>query len=256
MSTVSRNELMNYLTGLLSPASFKDYCENGLQVEGIDQIGTLVSGVTACQALLDRAVELNADAILVHHGYFWKGEPQSLVGMKGRRIRTLIKNDINLIAYHLPLDVHAEYGNNAQLAKLLGLTVTEGLEEGNPLSVGSVGELSEPITAQAFSERLASVLGREPLHITPDREKEQIHRVAWCTGAAQSYIYKAIVAEVDAFVTGEISEPTVHTAREEGIHFYSAGHHATERYGVKALGEHLAETFGIQHHFVDIDNPV
>lgn len=262
MSTVSRNELMGYLTGLLSPESFKDYCENGLQVEGADQIETIVSGVTACQALLDRAVELKADAVLVHHGYFWKGEPQRLVGMKGRRIRTLIKNDINLIAYHLPLDVHAEYGNNAQLAKLLNLNVTDGLEEGNPLSVGLVGELENPISAQAFSEVLARVLGREPLHIGPyqhdasDSASDLISKVAWCTGAAHSYLYKAIAAGADAFITGEISEPTVHTAREEGIHFFSAGHHATERYGVKALGEHLAEVYGIKHHFVDIDNPV
>ncbi len=254
MSTVSRNELMKYLNTLLTPEAFKDYCENGLQVEGTDQIRTLVSGVTACQALLDEAVARNADAVLVHHGYFWKGEPQSLVGMKGKRIRTLIKNDMNLIAYHLPLDAHPELGNNAQLAKLLGLNVIDGLEVGNPNSIGLVGALSKPMTAQKFSERLSQVLGREPLHI--GEQETTISKVAWCTGAAHSYIYKAIDAGVDAFITGEISEPTVHVAREEGIHFYSAGHHATERYGAKALGEHLAEKFGLDHHFVDIDNPV
>lgn len=254
MSIVSRIQLMDYLNTLLSPGDFKDYCENGLQVEGRDQIKTIVSGVTACQALLDQAVALNADAVLVHHGYFWKGEPQSLVGMKGKRIRTLIKNDINLIAYHLPLDVHPEYGNNAQLAKLLGLTILDGLEVGNPNSIGLVGELASPVTAEEFSKQLTAVLGRTPLHI--GEGSDSISKVAWCTGAAHSYIYKALAAGVDAFITGEISEPTVHIAREEGIHFYAAGHHATERYGAKALGDHLAEKFGIEHHFVDIDNPV
>jgi len=255
MSTVTRTELMQYLNTLLSPSEFNDYCENGLQVEGAESITTLVTGVTACQALLDKAVELNADAVLVHHGYFWKGEPQSLVGMKGKRIRTLIKNDINLIGYHLPLDVHSEFGNNAQLAKLLDIEVTGGLEPGNPNSVGLVGQFDQPISAEQLSQRLASVLNREPLHIGFESDAP-ISKVAWCTGSAHSYLPKALSLGVDAFITGEISEPVVHTAREEGIHFYSAGHHATERYGVKSLGEHLALHFGIEHYFVDIDNPV
>ncbi|WP_344800331.1 Nif3-like dinuclear metal center hexameric protein [Litoribacillus peritrichatus] len=254
MATISRNELMAYLTNLLSPHEFKDYCENGLQVEGSDRISTIVSGVTACQALLDKAVELGADAVLVHHGYFWKGEPQSLVGMKGRRIRTLIKNDINLIGYHLPLDAHAEFGNNAQLAKLLGVEITGGLEAGNPNSIGLVGQLETAVTPDELSERLEKALNRKPLHISGG--PLQISRIAWCTGSADSYIGKALAAEADAYITGEISEPVVHTAREEGIHFYSAGHHATERYGVKSLGEHLASHFDLEHHFVDIDNPV
>jgi len=255
MSTVSRTELMQYLNTLLSPSDFNDYCENGLQVEGTDSITTIVTGVTACQALLDKAVELNADAVLVHHGYFWKGEPQSLVGMKGKRIRTLIKNDINLIGYHLPLDVHSEFGNNAQLAKLLDIEIMGGLEPGNPNSVGLVGQFDQPVSAKQLSERLASVLNREPLHIGFESDAP-ISKVAWCTGSAHSYLPKALSLGVDAFITGEISEPVVHTAREEGIHFYSAGHHATERYGVKSLGEHLALHFGVIHHFVDIDNPV
>ena len=255
MSTVSRTELMQYLNTLLSPSEFNDYCENGLQVEGADSIATIVTGVTACQALLDKAVELNADAVLVHHGYFWKGEPQSLVGMKGKRIRTLIKNDINLIGYHLPLDVHSEFGNNAQLAKLLDIEITGGLEPGNPNSVGLVGQFDQPVSAEQLSERLASVLNREPLHIGFESDAP-ISKVAWCTGSAHSYLPKALSLGVDAFITGEISEPVVHTAREEGIHFYSAGHHATERYGVKSLGEHLALHYGVKHHFVDIDNPV
>ncbi len=254
MASLSRTELLHYLTNLLSPGEFKDYCENGLQVEGGSEISTIVTGVTACQALLDRAVELNADMVLVHHGYFWKGEPQSLVGMKGRRIRTLIKNDINLVAYHLPLDVHPEFGNNVQLANRLGIEITGGLEAGNPNSVGLVGQFENPISPDELSNRLRSVLNRDALHI--EGGPDEISKVAWCTGSADSYIYKALAANVDAFITGEISEPVVHTAREEGIHFYSAGHHATERYGVKSLGEHLAVHFGLEHYFVDIDNPV
>jgi dinuclear metal center YbgI/SA1388 family protein len=254
MADISRVELMRYLNTLLRPEEFQDYCENGLQVEGSDSISTIVSGVTACQALIDKAIELNADAVLVHHGFFWKGEPQSLVGMKGRRIRALVKNDINLIAYHLPLDVHSEFGNNAQLAKLLDLEIVTGLESGNPNSVGLVGKLPEPISAEALANKLEHVLDRKPLHI--DGGVPEVSSVAWCSGAAHSYLGKALAAGADAFITGEISEPVVHTAREEGIHFYSAGHHATERYGVKSLGEHLSVHFGIEHHFVDIDNPV
>lgn len=255
MSGVSRNELMAYVNNLMRPWDFKDYCENGLQVEGKASIKTLVTGVTACQALLDKAVELKADAILVHHGYFWKGEAQSLVGMKGKRIRTLIQNDINLIAYHLPLDVHQEFGNNVQLARLLELEITDGLDRGNPDSVGLIGRLAKPLTGAQLAERIGNVLGRAPMHIG-EGGKEEIFTVAWCTGSAQSYINKALDAGVDAYITGEISEPVVHTARELGIHFYSAGHHATERYGAKSLGEHLAQHFDIECHFVDIDNPV
>lgn len=255
MTGVSRNELMAYVNNLMRPWDFKDYCENGLQVEGTETIKTLVTGVTACQALLDKAVALNADAVLVHHGYFWKGEPQSLVGMKGKRIRTLIQNNINLIAYHLPLDVHSEFGNNVQLARLLGFEVMDGLERGNPNSVGLIGRLAQPASGDELSERIAKVLGRKPLHIG-EGGKPEITTVAWCTGSAQSYIDKALEAGVDAYITGEVSEPVVHTARELGIHFYSAGHHATERYGAKALGEHLAQHFDLECHFVDINNPV
>ena len=252
--SVARSDLVAYCDTLLESAAFQDYCPNGLQVEGRDEVQRLVSGVTASQALIDAAIDLRADMLLVHHGYFWKGEPAPLTGIKKNRVKALLDHDISLVAYHLPLDVHAEVGNNVQLARLLGWTISGGLEPGNPRSVGLHGELGAAQSAAELSASLERVLGREPLHI-PGNERP-IKRIAWCTGAAQGYIEKAVALGMDAFVTGEVSEPTVHSARENGIHFFAAGHHATERYGVKALGEKLARQFGLDHQFVDIDNPV
>ncbi|MCK7567018.1 Nif3-like dinuclear metal center hexameric protein [Marinobacter xestospongiae] len=233
----------------LTPETFQDYCPNGLQVEGSAQVHRIVSGVTASQALLDAAVADGADLVLVHHGYFWKGEPQAVTGMKRARLKTLLAHDINLVAYHLPLDDHPEYGNNRQLAEVLGI--------GNPRPLDGLvwqGELAVPMTPEALAAHLSQALGRQPLHVGMGAER--IRRVGWCTGAAQGYIAKALDAGMDAFISGEISEPTTHTARECGIHYYAAGHHATERYGVKALGQALADKFGIEHRFVDCDNPV
>jgi len=252
--TVSLQELINYSNELLTPERYRDYCPNGLQVEGRAEVRKIVTGVTASQALLDSAVELNADLILVHHGYFWKGEAEPVTGIKKRRLKTLLENDISLLAYHLPLDGHPELGNNARLAELLGLQVDGGLEPENPLSIGLVGRLKSPMVASAFSQHIASVLGREVMHI--EGGADLVETVAWCSGAAQGYIDKAAQLGVDAYISGEISEPTVHSARELGIHYYSAGHHATERYGVQALGQALAEKFGLEHQFVDIKNPV
>jgi len=210
--------------------------------------------VTASQALVDAAVEARADLLLVHHGYFWRGESAAVVGVKQRRLKALLQNDINLVAYHLPLDVHAELGNNVQLARLMGWQISGGLEPNNPRSVGLTGELAAPCAGEELAALLAARLQREPLFVAG--HDRPVKRIAWCTGAAQGYIDKAIALGVDAFITGEVSEPTVHAARENGIHFYAAGHHATERYGAKALGEHLAATFGLEHRFIDIDNPV
>lgn len=251
---VERDKLLRYCNELLDSGSFQDYCPNGLQVEGRNEIRLIVSGVTASQALVDAAVEAGADLLLVHHGYFWRGEAAQVVGIKHRRLKALLQHDINLMAYHLPLDVHAELGNNAQLAQLMGWQISGGLEPHNPRSVGLTGELPEPCSGDALAQQLAERLQREPLFIAG--HDRPVKRIAWCTGAAQGYIDKAIALGVDAFITGEVSEPTVHTARENGIHFYAAGHHATERYGAKALGDHLAATFGIEHQFIDIDNPV
>ncbi len=250
---VERNLLLQEIEQFLNVNAISDYCPNGLQVEGKAQIKRIVSGVTASQALIDAAIELQADAILVHHGYFWKGEDQRIVGMKQRRIKALLTHDINLLAYHLPLDVHPEVGNNVQLAQRLGLTVTGPLEPGNPRSVGLIGTLNAPLSASDFAARIESVLGRAPLVF--DQHKP-IQSVAWCTGGAQGYIEQAIAAGVDAYLTGEVSERTFHEAQENGISFFAAGHHATERYGVQALGDWLVKRFGIEHHYVECDNPV
>ncbi len=247
-------QLESLLNQKLSPELIKDYCPNGLQVEGRAEVKKIITGVTASKALIDRAIAMRADAILVHHGYFWKGEPEPIRGMKGARIRALIKNDINLYAYHLPLDVHPEIGNNAKLAELLNIQIEGGLEP-TPQSVAVYGSLQAPMSAAEFSERIETVLNRKPLHIAPETDK-QIKTVGWCTGGGQDYIELAAAKGLDAFISGEISERTTHIAREQQIHFFSAGHHATERYGVEALGEWLQKEHGFEVVFVDIDNPV
>ncbi len=246
-----RNELEVYLNQLLDISNFSDYCPNGLQVEGQDSICTLISGVTASLDLLQAAKTANADAILVHHGYFWRGENACLTGLKHRRIELLIANKINLFAYHLPLDVHQEFGNNTQLANKLGLLETGRFGE---QSIAVHGKLTQTISLDELGKQLSQVLAREP-QVIGDKHK-LIHKVAWCTGAAQNYFEAAISLGVDVFITGEISEQTVHIARESGVAFIAAGHHATERYGVQALGDHIAQKFGITHQFIDIDNPV
>lgn len=248
-------QLEKILNEKLQPQQIKDYSPNGLQVEGTPEVKRVITGVTASQALIDKAVELNADALLVHHGYFWKGEPEPIRGMKGRRIRTLIKNDINLMGYHLPLDIHPELGNNAELARLLDIEVEGGLE-GHPQSVAMFGKLSKPMTGAEFAEKINQVLNREPLHIAPENADKMIETVGWCTGGGQDYIELAAANGLDAFISGEISERTTYSAREQDIHYFAAGHHATERYGIKALGEWLAKEHGLDVEFIDIDNPV
>ncbi|MFZ5722327.1 MAG: Nif3-like dinuclear metal center hexameric protein [Pseudomonadota bacterium] len=258
MSTVTRQALVAALDQLLSPQLFGDYCPNGLQVEGRADIRRVVTGVTACQALLDAAVEARADAVLVHHGYFWKSEDPCVTGMKRRRLATLLAHDINLLAYHLPLDAHPELGNNVQLARRLGLVVTGPLDPRGPYEksrvVGNTGELAVPEAAGRFAARVGAVLGREVFHIGD--AAAPVRTVGWCTGAAQGYIEQAVAAGVDLYLTGEVSEQTVHVARETGIQFLACGHHATERYGVQAVGDWLASRFGIEHRHVDIENPV
>ncbi|OEE31166.1 Nif3-like dinuclear metal center hexameric protein [Vibrio anguillarum] len=238
----------------LNPQLIKDYCPNGLQVEGRTEIKKIVTGVTASQALIEQAIERNADALLVHHGYFWKSEPESIRGMKGHRIRALIRNDINLYAYHLPLDIHPELGNNKLLADLLGIHVDGGLE-GHPQSVAMFGHFEQALTADELSQRIEQALQRRPLHVAPSSNKI-IKTVGWCTGGGQDYVDLAAQHGLDAFISGEISERTTYSAREQNIHYFSAGHHATERYGVEALGEWLASEYGFEVEFIDINNPV
>ncbi len=229
---------------------FADYCPNGLQVEGARPIRRLVSGVTASLALIDAAAEQGADALLVHHGWFWKGEDSRLVGLRGERVRRLMASGMSLFAYHLPLDAHPSLGNNAQLARVLGLEVAG---TGGDRDLVWHGRLNEPTDAAAFGRRLMRRLGQRPLAV--GALERRIERVAWCTGAAQDYLEDAIALGADAFVSGEISERTTHVAREAGVVYFAAGHHATERYGVQALGEAIAEACGIEHRFIDVPNP-
>jgi len=250
---IELKELVAYTNDLLEIDRFQDYCPNGLQVEGKPQIQRLISGVNASQALIDAAIDSQADAILVHHGYFWHGEDARIVGMKQRRIKSLLDHNINLLAYHLPLDAHPVYGNNVQLGKRLQLTV-EGQFGPDIPAMCLYGRLTEPMLAVDFADHLEVALAHRPLHV-PAAGKS-IQSIAWCTGAAQGYIEQAIALGVDAYLTGEVSEQTVHLAREGDIHFYAAGHHATERDGARALAEHLAQQFDLEQQFIDIPNPV
>ena len=247
-------ELKNYLNDYLAINQFSDYAPNGLQVAGKDEIKTIVTGVTACQALLDEAVKLNADAILVHHGYFWKGEDPCVVGIKHNRLKTLLTHDINLFGYHLPLDAHPIVGNNKQLGDLLDFTLETTLSgAGEQPGLIWLGE-TQAITGLELAEKIESRLARAPLYVAGSHKP--IKKVAWCTGGAQDFITAAAIAGADAYITGEASERTFHLANELGTHFYAAGHHATERYGVIALGEHLAQQFDLEVINVDIDNPI
>lgn len=252
-ASISCNELTQFLNHTLEVARFKDYCPNGLQVEGRTTIRTIVTGVSASLLLLERAAELDADAILVHHGYFWRNEAPCIVGLKQKRLKFLLDKNINLLAYHLPLDAHPTLGNNAQLAKRLGLLSEMQVGETNLVSVGNFLD-QRTSTLEELGQMIESVLGRKPLLIgDPHR---LVKKIAWCTGAAQGYMQEAIDAGADVYISGEISEPTTHLARESAVAYVAAGHHATERYGVAALGEFVAQQFGLRHHFIDVDNPV
>lgn len=248
---MKREELTRYLDELLEAVRFKDYSPNGLQVEGRAEVLRIVAGVTASQALVDAAIARAADAILVHHGWFWRGEDGRVTGIRKARLQALLRNDINLIGYHLPLDSHAEFGNNAQLAKRLGW-IAEG--RFGEQDIGWVGRLNAPTTLSSLACSIGVALQREP-QVIGDADRP-VARVAWCSGGAQGYFEQAIALGVDVYLSGEISEQTVHLARESGVAYIAAGHHATERYGVQALAVHLAERFGLACEFVDIDNPV
>ncbi len=249
MATIKN--VANYLHELLDVDAFKDYAPNGLQVQGKEKLKKIVMGVSATQALIEAAIEKDADAILVHHGWFWDKEDPRIIGMKHKRLQILMENNINLLAYHLPLDAHPVLGNNAQLAKILDIHVEDIMDS---QGVGNFGRLDEYMSLEELGENIEKKLGRKPMLIKAG--DHAIRKVAWCTGGAQGYIDEAVKAGVDVYISGEISEHTVHTARENGVHYIAAGHHATERYGVKALGEHVAAKFGLLCEFVDIDNPV
>lgn len=245
------NELTHYTQQLMQVERFKDYCPNGLQVEGRAEVRKIVSGVTASMALLERAHAAGADLVLVHHGYFWRNEDPRVVGMKRRRLGFLLNHDLNLMAYHLPLDAHLEFGNNVQLGRLLGLSAQA--YDGQTSLVAQC-ELDSSLNVSDLMHLIEARLKRAPMLI--GEATRPVKKIAWCTGAAQSYIEQAAALGADAFISGEISEQTTHQALEMGIAYIAAGHHATERYGVQALGTHLADKFGLQHEFIDIDNPV
>lgn len=239
------------LDALLQPERFKDYGPNGLQVEGDRDVRLLVSGVTASRALIELAIDAQADAILVHHGLFWRGQDGRVTGWMRERLRLLLAHGIHLFAYHLPLDAHAELGNNAQLGRVLGLQADGRFGE---QELGFLGRGEQTWSSpQALAEHVKSTLGR---HVTCVGDAlRPVRRVAWCTGGAQSYFDSAIDHGVDAFITGEISEPQAHLARETGVAFLACGHHATERYGAPAVGAHISLKLGLEHKFIEIDNP-
>jgi dinuclear metal center YbgI/SA1388 family protein len=245
------NELRDYIGTLLAVSRFRDYCPNGMQIEGRAEVRRIATGVTASLAVLEAATAWGADAIIVHHGYFWRGEDLCIIGTKKSRIAHLLQRDVSLLAYHLPLDAHAELGNNAQLAEKLGFTIQGHFGEQD---IASYGVLDRQQTLQQLVNHVGYTLQRTPQFI--GISNANISKIAWCSGGGQSYFELALALGVNAFLTGEISEQNVHVAQEAGVAFIAAGHHATERYGVQALGEHLANQFGIEHHFFDQDNPV
>jgi dinuclear metal center YbgI/SA1388 family protein len=246
----SRTEIESYLHTLLDVGRFRDYGPNGLQVEGKPEVRRLVSGVTASRALIDAATEDGADAILVHHGLFWRGQDGRITGWLKQRIERLLAHQINLFAYHLPLDAHAELGNNAQLGRVLSLTADARFGEQD---LGFIGAAESPLRFDDLADRVRTQLGRSVVAVPGDGRP--LRRIAWCTGGAQGYFEGAIAAGADAFITGEISEPQAHYARETGVAFIACGHHASERYGAPAVAEHVAQRFGLSHRFIDIDNP-
>ncbi|MFN5447600.1 MAG: Nif3-like dinuclear metal center hexameric protein [bacterium] len=249
---VQREELTKFIASELDITRFRDYCPNGLQVEGKNQIGLIISGVTASIALLEAAIASGADAVIVHHGYFWRGEDARVVGQLKRRLHLLLEHDVNLFAYHLPLDSHAVIGNNAQLGKLLGFQASSRFGD---QEIGWLGDIQSSVkTVGELARLIETKLGRAPMLVGD--AQQPVRKVAWCTGAAQTLFADGIAVGADVYISGEISEQTVHLSRESGIPYLACGHHATERYGVQALGEHVAQHFGIRHQFIDIPNPV
>lgn len=249
----SRTEVLQAFDGLLQPARFKDYGPNGLQVEGRPDVRKIVSGVTASRALIEAAIDAQADAIFVHHGLFWRGQTGCVTGWMKQRLALLLAHDINLFAYHLPLDAHPTLGNNAQLGQVLGLTASGRFGEQDLGWLGGRADGGNFTDATAFAQHIETVLKRPVVQVSIGRKP--IHTIGWCTGGAQGYFEAAIAAGVDAFITGEISEPQAHYAREMGVAYFACGHHATERYGAPAVAADVAITLGLSHQFIDIDNP-
>ncbi len=250
----TRTVLLDYLADYLKVDHFKDYAPNGLQVEGQMEITRIRTAVTASHAVIQQACQDKASALLVHHGYFWRGEAPEICGIKRQRIGDLLQHNINLLAYHLPIDCHPELGNNACMAKRLALSDVKSHAVAGTPDLLWTGRLSEALTADAFRAKIQSIYQREPQCVLGG--KKSIQHLAFCTGAAQDLIEQASALGVDAYISGEISERTYYQAKELGLDYFACGHHATERDGIKALGEHLAQHFGVEHAFIDSDNPI
>lgn len=251
---ITNIEVVNYINELLEPHLFKDYCPNGLQVAGSEHVSHIVTGVTASRALIQAAIERQADTLLVHHGYLWRNDDLCITKMKRERLKLLLEHNINLIAYHLPLDAHLIYGNNAQLARILDFEVMGNLKTDSQPPIIFTTHLSKAISAENLVKHITNSLKRKPLHLAGTRNP--IKSIAWCSGGAQGFAETVAYADYDAYISGEVSESTYHVVKETGMHYFAIGHHASERYGVQALGEHVAQCYDLAHCFVDIPNPI
>ena len=248
------HEIIQWCDQTLKAAEFKDYAPNGLQIEGSTEVKRIVCAVTASEDAIDAAIAQNADILLVHHGYFWKGEAYPIVGMRGQRIRKLIQHNISLIAYHLPLDAHPTLGNNAAIAELIGLNQITALDPTEKHPIGNVGELENAISPEQFKAQLQSIFDFKIIHLSGNTAT--IQKVGFCTGGAQDFIDKAAQAHCDAYISGEVSERTFYEAKELGVHYFACGHHATERYGVQRLAQAIAKQFSIETEYFELNNPI
>lgn len=248
------SEIIRWCDQTLKSHEFKDYAPNGLQIEGKSEVKKILCAVTASQSAIEAAIEQQADLLLVHHGYFWKGEPYPITGMRGKRIKSMIQHDISLLAYHLPLDSHPTLGNNAAIADLLGLQQIEALDPSERNPIGNTGYLLKPMQPDQFRDFLAEKLHFPVQHLLAD--KALIHKVGFCTGGAQDFIAKAAAQDCDAYISGEVSERTFYEAQELNVHYFASGHHATERFGVQRLGQAISEHFGLEYCYFELNNPI
>ena len=247
-------DIIQWCDQTLKSSEFKDYAPNGLQIEGKTEVRKILAAVTASQDAIDAAIRENADLLLVHHGYFWKGEAYPITGMRGKRIKSLIQHDISLLAYHLPLDSHPSLGNNAAIADLLKLERIEALDPSERHPIGNIGYLNQPMPVEEFKKFVSEKLKFDVTHLPAD--KNMIEKVGFCTGGAQDFIVKAAEQGCDAYISGEVSERTFYEAKELGIHYFACGHHATERYGVQRLGQAISEQFDIEYVYFELNNPI
>ncbi len=248
------NDIIQWCNQTLKSHEFKDYAPNGLQIEGKSEVNKILCAVTASQGAIDAAIAQGADMLLVHHGYFWKGEAYPITGMRGKRIKSIIKNDLSLVGYHLPLDSHPTLGNNAAIADLLALERIEALDPSERNPIGNIGFLQQPMTPQAFKAFVSEQLHFDAIHLPAD--KASVQKIGYCTGGAQDFIGKAAEQNCDAYISGEVSERTFYEAKELNVHYYACGHHATERYGVQRLAKAISEQFNIEYSYFELNNPI